>query len=325
MGIDPMSKRDADRAAARADVLRTVSFKFCLDGLLASRGDGWREKHLKQWENSMATYAKPLMGVNVADIDVSLTLRCIEPQWKRAPVTMDRVRSRIGEVLGWAQTRGHRPPGPLPTLWKGHLDQLLTHPSKLAPTVNHPAMKYGDVSGLYGKLIASDGIAEACLAFTILTATRSQEARGARWDEIDAAGIWTVPPERMKRRKAHRVPLSGEALKLIAKLPRTGPYLFSIKGGKPVVAMSLRKALHRQGGDGFTVHGFRSALRDWGSEKTNTPREILEMSLAHAVGNAAEQAYARSDGIAKRGKLMEQWATFLTASPASDNVVAMRA
>ena len=133
--------------------------------------------------------------------------------------------------------------------------------------------------GLFQRLIATDSIPELCLALSILTATRSQEARGARWDEFDfAAKLWMIPPSRMKRAGPYRVPLSAEALALIKRLPRKGEYLFTVNGnGKPIVAMSLRKALHRHGGGGFTVHGFRSAFRDWGGERTNAPRELLEV------------------------------------------------
>jgi integrase len=327
-GIDPLTQRRADRAAARAAELHTATFRECLDGFLASHGDRWRQKHLRQWRNSTATYCKPLMDVAVADIDVGMILRCIEGEWKRAPTTMDRVRGRIGEVLGWAQARGLRPPGPLPTRWKNHLDKLLPHPRQLKPVTHHAAMKADAVPDLYRKLVATDAIPELCLAFAITTATRSQEARGARWDEIDfGAKHWTVPVERMKRKRPHRVPLSAEALALIKRLPRTSEYLFTVNGNaRPLVAHSLRKALARHGGDGCTVHGFRSAFRDWGGERTNTPRELLEVALSHAIGNATEAAYARGDLLEKRRRLMQQWAAFL-ATPTARNaakVVSLR-
>jgi integrase len=256
-----------------------------------------------------------------------MVLKVIEPEWKRAPKTMDLVRSRIGEVLGFAVVRGFRKPGPLPTQWKNHLDKLLPHPRELKPIVHHAALAYDAVPDLYRKLIATDGISELCLAFTILTAVRSQEARGARWDEFDLrAGIWTVPPSRMKRSREHRIPLSAEAMKLIKRLPRNGDHLFAVNGsGKPVVAMSLRNALSRHGGDA-TVHGFRSAFRDWGGERTNAPRELQEVALAHAIGNATEAAYARGDLLEKRRRLMQQWATHCAgpAAPADrDTVVAI--
>jgi len=314
-GIDPLAKRNAERMAARAAELHRATFKQCLDGYLDSHGDKWRAKHLAQWRNSMAAYAKPLNDVEVADIDVSMVLRVIEPEWKRAPQTLDRVRRRIGEVIAWAEVRGFRPPGPLPTRWENHLDKLLPKPRDVAPVVHHPAVAYANAPALFQKLISSDSIADLCLAFVMLTAVRSVEARGARWDEIDfKENVWTVPPARMKRAREHRVPLSAEALALIARLPRTGEYLFAINGNaRPLVAMSLRNALTRHAGDGFTVHGFRSAFRTWADERTNSPRELKEVALAHAIGNQTEAAYARGDLLEKRRKLMQAWVAFLAA------------
>ena len=328
-GIDPMTHRNAERAAARAAELHSATFRQVLDQLLDSHGEKWRQKHATQYRNSMQAYCAPLMMVAVADIDVGMVLRCIEPEWRRAPETMDRVRRRIGEVLGFSEVREFRKPQPLPTRWKGHLDQLLPHPKKPKPVEHHPAMTYDAVPALVQRLIASDAIPELCLAFTILTAVRSQESRCAKWTEFDLkAGIWTVPPERMKRKRPHRVPLSAEVMKLIKRLPRTSEFLFTMAGNaKPIVAMSLRKALHRHGGGDVTVHGFRSAFRDWGSERTSAPREMLEVALAHALGNSTETSYARSDLIERRRRVMQQWAEHCAAPPAPagrSKVVALR-
>ncbi len=317
-----MTHRNAERLAARAAELHTATFRQVLDQLLDSHGDKWREKHARQYRNSMQTYCASLMAVAVADIDTAMVVKVIEPEWKRVPETLDRVRKRIGEVLAFGEVRGFRKAGPLPTRWKDHLDKLLPHPRSVKPIVHHPAMPYDAVPELYRKLVATDSIAELCLAFTILTAVRSQESRGARWDEIDLkAGIWEVPPIRMKRKRPHRVPLSAEVLKLIKRLPRNDEYLFSISGTKPIVPMSLRKALHRHGGDAFTVHGMRSAFRDWGGERTSAPREILEVALAHALGDQTEAAYARGDLLEKRRKVMQQWATHCASPTARGNVL----
>jgi integrase len=317
-GIDPLTQRKAERMAARAAELHSATFKQSLDGFLASHGDRWRTKHLRQWQNSMTTYCRPLFDVAVGEIDTAMVVRIIEGDWKRAPTTMDRVRNRIGEVLGFAEVRGFRKPGPLPTRWKNHLDKLLPHPRELKPVVHHAALAYDAVPGLYRKLIATNAIPELCLAFTILTATRSAEARGARWDEFDLkAGVWTVPPSRMKRSREHRVPLSAKALKLTERLPRNGEHLFAINGGgKPVTAATLRNALARHGGGGVTVHGMRSAFRDWGGEKTSAPRELLEVALAHVIGSQTEASYARGDLLEKRRRIMQQWAEHC-ASPAA--------
>jgi integrase len=318
-GHDPIAVRDAERMTARAAELRRSTFGQCLDGFLASHGDRWRAKHLGQWRNSMRTYCRAILDVAVDTVDVGLVLRVIEPEWKRAPVTMDRVRQRIGEVLGWAEVRSLRPPGPLPTRWKNHLDKMLPAPRALRPVVHHPALGYTEVPGLFARLIGAGTIPEQCLAFTVLTAVRSGEARGARWDEIDfAAKTWTVPSERMKRKREHRVPLSAEALALIERLPHQNEFLFAMDGnGKPVVAMTLRKALARHGGAAATVHGMRSAFRTWADDRTGYARELNGVALAHAIGNATEASYARGDLLEKRRRLMQQWATYLAAPPAT--------
>jgi len=325
-GVDPLAKRKAERMAARAAELRRATFGESLDGFLAAHGDAWRVKHLTQWRNSMRDYCKPIANVLVADIDVGMVLRCIEPDWKRAPHTMDRVRRRIGEVLGFAEVRGLRPQGPLPTRWGNHLDKLLPHPRTLKPVQHHAAIAYADAPGLFARLAVSDSIPDLCLAFTMLTSVRSVEARGAQWSEFDfTAKMWTVPPSRMKRSREHRVPLSREALALIERLPRNGEYLFTVNvNGKPILPMTLRKALARHGGKGLTVHGLRSSFRTWADERTNTPREIKEVALAHAIGEQTEAAYARSDLVEKRRRLMQQWATFLATPPAEAEVVPLR-
>ena len=328
-GIDPIAARDAEHMERRAAELRRATFRECLDGLLASKGDKWRIKHLAQWRNSMARYCKPIMDVAVGDVDVGMVLRVIEGEWKRAPVTMDRVRRRIGEVLGYAQARGLRPAGPLPTLWKNHLDQLLSAPRELAPVQHHAALAYAEAPALFARLVASDGIPDLCLALIMLTAVRSVEARGARWSEFDfAARTWTIPPTRMKKKREHTVPLSVEALALLKRLPRNGEYLFTVNGnGKPIVAMSLRKALARHAGAGLSVHGMRTCFRVWADERSNYPREIKEHALAHTVGNASERAYARSPLVERRRPLMAAWATFLatrTTGTKSPKVVPIR-
>jgi integrase len=320
-GVDPIAHRDAERMAARAAELHTATFKQALDGLLASHGDKWRATHLTQWRNTMATYARPLFDMNVNDIDTTAVLKVIEPEWKRAPVTMDRVRNRIGEVLGFAEARGQRKPGPLPTRWKNHLDRLSPRPHALKPVAHLAALAYDEVPGLYQRLIGAGAVSELCLAFTILTAARSVEARGARWDEIDMArAIWIVPPSRMKRSREHRVPLSVEAMKLIERMPRKGALVFAADGNRPLASMTLRDVLARHGGAGFTVHGFRSAFRDWAGERTHAPRELLEVALSHRLGDATEAAYARSDLIEKRRRIMDAWAAHCAATP-TDKVV----
>jgi integrase len=257
-GIDPITARDADRKAARAAELHRKTFRQCLDGFLASHGDGWRAKHLKQWQNSMRTYCRVLDHVNVADIDTAMVMNVIEGGWRRAPETMDRVRRRIGEILGWATARGFRPPGSLPTQWKNHLDKLLPHPRALKPVVHHPTIGYAAAPALYQKLIASGEVADLCLAFLMLNASRSIEARGARWDEIDSKSrIWRVPPERMKKRKEHRVALSAEADRALAAKPQR----------TPVCARRRRSAARRHDSAQSALPPWRQGHRAWNARR----------------------------------------------------------
>jgi integrase len=274
-GIDPIAHRDAERMAARAAELRQKTFKQALDALIDSREDGWRDKHARQWRNSMNTYCRSIFDLNVVAVDTAAVLGCIEGDWRRAPVTMDRVRSRIAEVLAFAEVREWRPAGPSPARWGGHLDQILAAPSKVKPRKHHPSVPYPEAPALFAKLTTADApVPEQCLAFAVLTATRSVEARGAKWSEFDfAAGAWTVPAERMKLKREHVVPLSRRALALIEQLPRIGEYLFAINGrAKLIVAMSLRKALKRHAGAGYTVHGCRATFRTWADEETEFER-----------------------------------------------------
>ena len=296
-GIDPITHRDAERWPPAPPSCTPRPSSNASTGFLESHGDRWRTKHLRQWQNSMATYAKPLFEVAVGDIDVALVLKVIEPEWKRAPQTMDRVRRRIGEVLGCAEVRGFRKPGPLPTRWKNHLDKLLPHPRSLKPVVHHAALAYDAVPALYRKLVATDAVPELCLAFTILTATRSQEARGARWDEIDfKARTWTVPPSRMKRSRA----APGAAVGRGVEADRAAAAHRRV----PVHGQRQRQAHRRdelaQGAVPARrrrLHGSRLAARrsaTWADEHTNYPRELQ--------GGRARARHRQPDrsGICKR-------------------------
>lgn len=323
IGIDPIEQRKAARQQTAAEAAKRVTFRSAFEKYVEGREDGWRAKHLSQWRNSVETYCKALMGVAVSDIDTGMVLKVLEAHWSRIPTTMNRVRTRIGEVLAFAQVHGWRPQGTLPTEWSGHLEAILTAPTTLQAVEHHPAMPFADVPALYQRLIGNKNanfvpVPEWCLAFTLLTATRSVEARGAKRSEIDfAKKLWTVPASRMKRKKPHVVPLSDEAIRLIEALPNHGGNLFSMtQDGKPITAMTLRKALHRNGGKDYTVHGLRSSFRDWGNECTHHAREVLEHALAHVVGPASERSYSRSDMVAKRRIVMREWADVCTGRKA---------
>ena len=218
-----------------------------------------------------------------------------------------------------------------PARWRGHLDTLLAAPSKVRRVQHHAAMSWQEVPGFIVKLREQRGIAVRALEFVIMTASRSGEVRGARWDEIDLdAGTWTIPGERMKADREHRVPLSDEVVRLLRDLPRFegSEYVFpSPRTGRPLSDSALTKVLRDLGFD-VTAHGFRSSFRDWCAETTRYPREVAEMALAHAIPSAVEAAYRRGDLFEKRRKMMNAWSDFIDREPVESDeksrVVAIR-
>jgi integrase len=328
-GIDPIEARQAKRAMGRLDAAKAITFRACAEKFIAAQEAGWKSgKHAKQWANTLATYAYPLIGpLPVAAIDTGLVLKVIEPIWNTKSETAGRVRGRIESVLDWATVREYRT-GENPARWRGHLDNVLPKRSKVQPVRHHDAMAYAELPAFMSELRQQDNISARALEFTVLCATRTGETVGAEWPEIDVAGkVWTIPGERMKGGKEHRVPLSERALAILAALPREGSFVFpGAKAGKPLSNMAMLQLLRGMRGMGATVHGFRSTFRDWAAERTNYQNHIVEMALAHTVGDKVEAAYRRGDLFDKRRKLMAEWAGYC-AAPASKarNVVAMRA
>ena len=225
-------------------------------------------------------------------------------------------------VLDWATARGLRD-GMNPARWRGHLDKLLPKPSKVNNTEHHRALPVGDVGAFMVRLHAAEGMGARALEFTILTAARSGEVRGATWAEIDrAAKVWTVPAARMKAGKEHRVPLSDDALALLAALPEGKPedLVFKAPRGGALSDMTLAAVLRRMDVPAVP-HGFRSTFRDWAAERSNYPRDVAEMALAHAIGSAVEAAYRRGDLFEKRRLMMADWAQFLARVETSAQVL----
>ncbi len=297
-------------------------FSEALTAYLASHSAGWRsEKHARQWRATLDQHAAALMQKPVAGIDVADVLAVLAPIWQEIPETASRVRQRIESVLGYAIAHHWRVQAN-PAVWRGGLAHLLPPPRKVAPVRHQPALAWQDVPPLMARLAASQGTAARCLAFLILTAARSGEARGARWGEIALdAGLWTVPGERMKAGREHRVPLSAPALAILREmlpLRHGGDDLVFPGGrpGRPLSDVALSKALRVAGGADATVHGLRSTFRDWAAD-AGKPREIAEAALAHANRDKVEAAYARSDLIDRRRVLMQQWADHAMRSPAA--------
>jgi integrase len=321
-GRDPKTERAAIRATARLEAAKRITFAQAADRFFENHRAAWRsEKHAREWRTSLKTYADPVLGaLSVAAIDTSLVLKALEPIWQTRTVTAGRVRQRIESVLDFAKARGLRD-GDNPARWRGHLENLLPPPRKIAPVKHYAALPYADGPAFMAKLRAVDDVPARCLEFLILTATRTNEARGAVWDDI-SGDTWTIPAARMKRGKAHRVPLSRAALAMVKRMPADGGFIFPGRNG--AIGDTALGDLLAELRDGCTVHGFRSAFRDWAAEQTNFPREVAELALAHAVGSATERAYARGDLLEQRRKLMEAWARYCAGVAPSAAVVPMR-
>jgi integrase len=243
-------------------------------------------------------------------------MHSIEPIWTEKPETASRVRGRIKSVLDWAAAREYRQ-GENPARWRGHLENLLPKKSKVRRVEHHAALPYPEIADFMAELRSKDGIAADALEFAILMAARTGEVIGATWAEFDLEHrLWSVPGERMKAGREHRVPLSEAAMAVLAALKREGDRVF------PVSNMAMNMLLRRMGKNGLTVHGFRSTFSDWAAERTNFPSEVRELALAHAVGNKVEAAYRRGDLFGKRRELAETWAHYCEGEePAESKVV----
>jgi integrase len=315
---DPLAEKNAEN--------RMPTFGELADRHIAAMAPGWRNpKHIAQWEMTLRVYAKPLRCKLVSEITTADVLAVLQPIWKGIPETASRVRGRIENVLDAAKVQGFRS-GENPAAWRGHLKLIL--PSRQQLTRGHHArMPIDDVPGFMARLRTREAVAARCLELAILTAVRSGEALGARWDEIDAAAkVWAIPASRMKSGREHRIPLCQRALAVLAEMQhlREGDHVFpGQRRGKPLSNMALEMVLRRMEIEGATVHGFRSCFRDWAGNRTNYPRELAEHALAHVIGDKAEQAYRRDDALERRRPLMEAWAAFCEPI-ATQKVVSIR-
>ena len=251
----------------------------------------------------------------VAAMDMTLVMAVLDPVWSLKPETASRVRGRIEAVLDWARVRGHRE-GENPARWKGNLALALPARDKVKPRGRHAALPFKDMPACWTALAAREGAGAAALRFAILTAARTGEAIGARWEEIAMANaMWTIPAARMKGAREHRVPLSTPALAILTAMEpeASGDVFPGARRDKPLSNMALLMTLRRMDRADLTAHGFRSTFRDWTAERTNFPREVAEAALAHAIGDAVEAAYRRGDLFDKRRRLMEAWAAYCIA------------
>jgi integrase len=325
--LNRIEKLSGNRAEDRAAVLAVydaapkpdVTFRQCAERYIEAHRPGWSNpKHAAQWPATLATYAYPVIGsVPVKKIGANgdgtgLIMKVLEPIWYSKTETAARLRGRIETILDWAKVRGYRD-GDNPARWKGHLDKLLPAKAKVAPVRRHAALPYSDIPDFMKKLREMPGTAARALEFTILTAARTSEVLGAKRSEINfRERMWIVPRERMKARKEHRVSLSDSAITVIKSMPTDRDYLFpSTRKGRPLSNGAMLKPLERMGlRKQVVAHGFRSTFRDWASETTHYPNEMLEMAIAHSIDSKVEAAYRRGDLLEKRHKLMAGWERF---------------
>jgi integrase len=310
-GNDPIDAKHEKRHQVMADRARMMTFDQCATAYIEAHRHGWKNaKHADQWTATINTYASPIIGaLPVAKVDTALVMKVLQPIWTTKTETATRLRGRIESILGWATVSGYRT-GDNPARWRDHLDNLLPRRSKVKKVEHHPALPYAEMGAFIAELRGQAGTAALALEFTILTATRTGETIGARWEEFDTSGkTWTIPAARMKAEKEHRVPLCDRALAILKELHKLGgEYVFpGLKPGKPLSNMAMLTLLKRMGRGDLTVHGFRSTFRDWAAEQTAYPHEMAEMALAHTIDNKVEAAYRRGDLFKKRVRMMQDW------------------
>lgn len=328
-GEDPLEAKNLERQQRLLEAAKAITFKECALEYIKMNEAGWSNpKHREQWETTLETYAFPVIGdLPIQRIETDLVVRILEPIWRSRTETASRLRGRIENILSYATARKWRE-GQNPARWRGHLDHILPRPSDVRSVEHHAALEVKAVPAFMSTLRRQDGIAARALEFAILTAARTGEVIYAKWDEFDLdAGVWTVPAERMKHGKEHRVPLSKRAQSIIEAMKAISSYGYVFPGrglGKPLSNMSMLQLLKKRMHLKITAHGFRSTFRDWVSETTNFSHEVVEMSLAHTIANKVEAAYRRGDLFIKRRELMQAWSEYcLLSRPAQSEVVSM--
>jgi integrase len=322
-GKDPIEVRRAAVAARRVAAAKLVTFEQCTGEFLrvSPLAQTWSSDiHRRQWAQSLRDYAFPVLGsIPVDQIDVALVLKALlkDGFWKEKRETARRVRGRIERVLHWAKASGLRS-GDNPARWENLRDIL----GGKTQQEHHAALPYADLPAFMVKLRQRASVADRALEFIILTATRTSEATNARWDEIDVdAKVWTIPAERMKGRRPHRVPLSPAAIEILLVLPQVGGFIFP--GTKECISRKALLANLKAIDANITTHGFRSTFSDWARERTAYPRDVIEMALAHAIKDKTEAAYRRGDALDKRRRLMNEWARYCAAPEIAGEVVAL--
>ena len=330
-GIDPLEQR---RAAEEAEAVRVAeeeqakigkpTFGEFADTYIDTHEEGWKNaKHRQQWRNTIKTHAKSLLPKPVDEITTGDVVAVLQPIWRSTPETASRLRGRIENILDAAKAAKHiASPWENPAHWRGTLNHLLPRRRKKSQVRHHPAMPYKDLPDFFARLRQRPAPAARALEFTILYATRTSETLKMKWKEIDwDEKIWMIPAERMKMGFEHRVPLTGrgfEILQLQARSSNCDPDAYVFQGqkrGMPLSQMSMTMVLRRMKLGHYTVHGMRSSFRDYMGDMTSHPESIVEMALAHQVGDETERAYRRGDAFLKRRVLMSDWERYVLAMP----------
>ncbi|WP_071695820.1 site-specific integrase [Halomonas sp. QHL1] len=319
-GINPLDARLKEEKEIQK---LAITFTSCAARYIKAHRRSWRNiKHARQWVSTLKTYARPKIGKkSIDEISTQDVLEVLKPIWTNKNETAKRVQGRVENILDYAAAHGYRDPVN-PARWRGHLDKLLAKPSRIQKVNHHPAMPYDEVADFMATVNGYNSLSSKALQFLILTATRTSEVLNSEWNELDLNNAtWTIPADRMKANREHRVPLSRQAVELLSNLPRVkaNTYIFAgMKQGRPLSNMSLLQFMRGLGygpsGEqgNYVPHGFRSSFRDWTGEVTSYPRDVAEMALAHTIENKVEAAYRRGDLFEKRRAMMQEWADYIS-------------
>jgi integrase len=317
-GLDPLEERGRVKRVRLLEQARSITFQGAAEQCIASKKPEWKNaKHAQQWANSLTTYAYPVFGtLSVSDLDTDLVLKAIEPIWISKAETASRVRQRIETVWDWARARKYVE-GENPARLRGHLDKILAKTAKVKRVKHHAAVPYKQIATFITQLRDRKGSSALAMEFMILTAARTGEVRGARWQEIDlTTKVWTIPADRMKAGKEHRVPLCDRAMQILNSMTSNrNPVEFVFPGWKAGTGLSdgaMLALLRKMDVGPYTPHGFRSTFRDWAAEEAHQfSNETIELALAHTIKNKAEAAYRRGDQLERRRELMAAWSKYI--------------
>ena len=327
-GINPITERRKLRDSLLREQETRITFREAWKFYWRDKQSELGKKTQAHWTNSVERYAIPVIGsVIVSDLENYHIEKVLRPIWETKTMTAKKLRGRLEAILSWATVKKYRQ-GDNPARWGDNLKELLPKPSKIHRTKHYRALTPQETPAFISDLKNRAGNAARALEFLILTACRSGEVRGARWDEIDMRkGIWSIPAERMKMDQPHTVPLSKAALDLLDTMPKEKELIFLSPTGKQLSDMTLLAVLKRMGAwyKKSTVHGFRSSFKGFAEEETDFPHFISEMALAHSVGDSIQQAYRRSDLVGKRLAMMREWAQYLGYGEQSEKVVQIEA